>query len=187
MTYLNPHIELREDGNFYLIDLPEMPLIGDKNSQWYKDTGGYLHPDEWFKKAKSQALKYAVEIKDQVLANKLIDTDDIVYKKNHPYKVDLSGYDVKIERTCICTFNIDSMKCRDCADNNNWKQVAIITPKAMKEEVKSIVDHDRFYEIEKIENSSHSFTDIWLSYDLTVRDLGESLGREQFTLTRRKK
>ena len=32
-----------------------------------------------------------------------------------------------------------------------------------------------------------SQNDIWLSYDLTVRDLGQSLAREQFTITRRPK
>jgi hypothetical protein len=79
----NYHIELREDGKFYLIDMPE-------------PTNRLMQVE--YELEVDQALKDAVEIKDQELASKLIvQHDHILFEpiRNHPYKVDLSEEDLK--------------------------------------------------------------------------------------------
>jgi len=118
-TMKNPHIIPKEDG-LYLADLP-------------------IEPNEHT----FQAIKDSVKLKDKVLASKLLFDSapkNQVPEKNHPYKVDISGYDVSIEVIHL-----------DIAEPF---KVAFLTPK-----IKSIVDHERYYEIEKKENSAHSFTE----------------------------
>jgi hypothetical protein len=144
--YTNPHIELREDGKFYLIDMPEHPKDQAKRFglDYYDDVAV-----QRYEEAKAQALKDAVEIKDKELAESLVfDNKDCFIHPAHrvtnfPYRADLSGYDVKIKNECTGSmYGKCDDRCRDCADNGIWKQVAVITPKAMKEE-----------------NSAHSFTE----------------------------
>jgi hypothetical protein len=183
MTYTNPHIELREDGKFYLIEMP-VRMTSD--------------PRTAFELWKAQALKDAVEIKERALAISFINLQHKLYqhqiKINRPYKVDLSGYDVNIE---------GRPKDHGRLNMTSFQNYAIITPKAMKparehtsETIKRVLDSITPQEqeatnkamIEKLkkaaprltktknfseENSAHSFTEGSEVYEIGVGDDNE--------------
>jgi len=149
----NPHIIPKEDG-LYLADLPEEPKIKCFEAHFItpqkeicKDPRKYKCYCATYDELEREAIKDAVKLKDQEFAKVIlfISHSDVTkedFEKNIPFKVDLSGYDVTTE--------CGNYPC----DGKNCKMVAILTPKS-----KSIVDHDRYYEIEKKENSAHSFTE----------------------------
>ena len=111
----NPHIIPKEDG-LYLADLPEELNVKNYPSVLYGER--YIKDSEKYQKAVQQAIKDAVKLKDKVLGLKLFynSVPKGQEQHDHPYKVDLSGYDVRNE----CT----NVPC----DGKNCKMVVILTP-----------------------------------------------------------
>lgn len=154
----NPHIILKEDGLCLIKELPEKPAHIDMFTKAGMDVF-YKYEQDY-----KQSIKDAVKLKDQKFALRFLrinclDRPDMRIEKDRPYKADLSGYDVtrgyNHSRECRleCTCNVDD-------------EVAILTPKS-----KSIVDHEKFYEIERRENSA---TPTQIPDNLPIHELSES-------------
>lgn len=124
----NYHIILKEDG-LYLADLPANPDL-------QKDFGSDYETWVKYEQAKEQAIKDAVRLKDQELSKRLLqDSSKIAFviRKDNPYKVDLSGYDVTRGKECNDVL-IGNRKSHEVCQRQDscclfMVNVAILTPK----------------------------------------------------------
>ena len=135
MTPNYTHIQFSEGKLWALPDWPEKPMLNDKNNQWYIETGGYQHPDEWFTKRSAASIQSRVEFKDQdfVGLKAAMETKNKSLIEGEVYPCP-DGWRIDVEKTCHQT----GMPCGfPCNGEENCKSYAILLP--VKDEVEHFV------------------------------------------------
>jgi len=74
------------------------------NTQWYKETGGYKHPMDWYNEKLEAAIKQAVLFKDQSHIKRLLSFNGISSLSDNELIPIPDGYEIELETKDLCDY-----------------------------------------------------------------------------------